>query len=71
MKKVFLSLAMIALLTISCQEKTKEETGEAADAMGTEMEQKMDTVGMEMDTATTKAGNAMENAGNEMKESVE
>jgi cell division protein ZapA (FtsZ GTPase activity inhibitor) len=71
MKKVFLSLAMIALLVVSCQEKTKEETGEAADAIGNDIEQKVDTLGMEMDTATTKAGNAMENAGKEMKESVE
>jgi uncharacterized protein YcfL len=71
MKKVFLSLAMIALLAVSCQEKTKEETGEAVDAMGTEMEQKTDTIGMEIDSATTKAGDAMENAGQEMKESVE
>ena len=66
MKKIFLSLAFLAVLfcfassltLVSCQEKTKEKLENATDAVGTEMEQKMDTLGQKLDSL----GNKIETA---------
>lgn len=45
MKKIILSLALLVVISFaSCQEKTKESVQDATDAIGSEMEQKMDTI---------------------------
>jgi hypothetical protein len=52
MKKVLLSLAFVTtLMMVSCKQETKNQVGEATDAVGTEM-------GEAVDTAAAKVGAA-------------
>jgi hypothetical protein len=80
MKKAILTVAMLAVVLVSCQDKTKEKLDEAKDAVSTEVEQKVDSITEKaedaIDTTKAKAGEAlekgakkMEEAGKELKES--
>ena len=52
MKKVILAVTLVAVTIISCQEKTKVEVNEATEAIGNDIDQKMDTAAVKIDTAT-------------------
>ncbi len=75
MKKTILAVAFMAVAMVSCQDKTKDKVEDATQAVGTEMEQKMDTVAEKtetaVDTTKAKAGEALEKAGEETKEAGE
>lgn len=43
MRKVFLGLMILALISVSCKDETKEKIEEANEAVGAEMEEKMDS----------------------------
>ena len=51
MKKTLLSLVCIAALMVSCKDETKAKIDEAKDAVGTELEAKIDTATVKMDKA--------------------
>ena len=81
MKKTILAVAFMAIAMVSCQDKTKDKVEDAAGAVGTEVEQKVDTLttkaGEVIDTTQAKAGEALEKgaekmdaAGKEMKEAA-
>ena len=44
MKKAILTVAMLAVVLVSCQDKTKEKLDEAKDAVSKEVEQKVDSI---------------------------
>jgi PBP1b-binding outer membrane lipoprotein LpoB len=75
MKKTILAVAFMAVVMVSCQDKTKDKVEDATQEVGTEMEQKTDTVTEKtesvIDTAKVKAGEALEKAGEEAKEAGE
>lgn len=75
MKKTILAVAFMAIAMVSCQDKTKEKVEDATEAVGTEMDQKVDTmttnVNSAVDTTKVKAGEAMEKAGNKMEKAGE
>lgn len=64
MKKVILGIAFLALVTVSCKEETKAKLDEAKEAVGTELEGKIDTATVKMDKAVdtlqSKTGKALE-----------
>lgn len=72
MKKTILAVAFMAIAMVSCQDKTKEKVEDAGEAVGTEMEQKVDTLatkaGEAVDTTKAKAGEALEKVGEKAKE---
>lgn len=84
MKKIIISLALASIILVSCQEKTKEKLEDAKEAIGTEVEQKMDTFGKKIDTLghkieiaadslkskTKKATEKIEEGAKKVKESV-
>jgi|TARA_R110000851_G_scaffold178223_2_gene325122 hypothetical protein len=52
MKKVLLSLAFVTtLMMVSCKQETKDQVGEATDAVGTEMGEAVDTAAAKVDAA--------------------
>ncbi|SDX35234.1 hypothetical protein SAMN05443667_101285 [Flavobacterium gillisiae] len=52
MKKTLLGLAVVATLTlVSCKQETKDQVGEATDAIGTEMGDAVDTAAVKVDAA--------------------
>jgi len=63
MKKTILTAVFIAVALVSCQDKTKEKIEDAKDAIGTEVEQKIDTV-------TEKAETAIDTAKAKVKDAV-
>ena len=75
MKKTILAVAFMAVAMVSCQDKTKEKVEDATQAVGTEVEQKMDTVAEKaenvVDTTKAKTGEALEKAGEKTKEAGE
>lgn len=75
MKKTILAVAFMAVAMVSCQDKTKEKVEDATQAVGTEVEQKMDTVAEKAesvaDTTKAKAGEALEKVGEKTKEAGE
>lgn len=60
MKKTIFALAFLAVAMISCQDKTKDKIDDATEAIGSEMEQKTDTISEnienEINTIHTEAG---------------
>ncbi|WP_396167544.1 hypothetical protein [Flavobacterium sp.] len=75
MKKTILAVAFMAVAMVSCQDKTKDKVEDATEAVGTEMEQKIDTVAEKaegvVDTTKAKVGEALEKAGEKTKEAGE
>lgn len=81
MKKIILAIAFVALTVVSCQQKTKEEVNEATEAIGNDIDQKMDTAATKIDTAIDsaqiktaraldKGADKIKEGANNMKESV-
>ena len=71
MKKIILSLAIVSIILVACQDKTKEKLKDAKDAIGTEMEQKMDTIGQKIDTLGHKIDTAADSVKSKTKQAVE
>ena len=51
MKKTILAVAFMAVAMVSCQDKTKDKLEDAKEAVGAEVEQKMDTVAEKVEKA--------------------
>jgi cell division protein ZapA (FtsZ GTPase activity inhibitor) len=51
MRKTILAVAFMAVAMVSCQEKTKDKIEDAHEAVGAEVEQKIDTVSQKVETA--------------------
>jgi hypothetical protein len=73
MNKTLLTLAFVATLTmISCKQETKDQVGEATDAVGTEMGEAVDTAAVKMnaaiDSTKVKMGETMEKGAEKMGE---
>ena len=49
MKKVILGLAVMAAVLVSCKDETKDKVEETTEAVGAEVEQKMDTAAAKID----------------------
>jgi cell division protein ZapA (FtsZ GTPase activity inhibitor) len=64
MRKVFLGLMILALISVSCKDETKEKIEEANEAVGAEMEEKMDSASVQInkaiDTLESKTGEVLE-----------
>ena len=71
MKKLILSLAVASVVLVSCQDKTKEKLEDAKDAIGTEVEQKMDTLGQKIDTLGQKIETAADSLKSKTKQAAE
>lgn len=72
MKKLFLSLAVIASMTmISCKETTEDKVEDATEAVGEDIEMNVDHAGHVMDSTATEVGNDIKDATKEGAESVE
>lgn len=75
MKKTILTLAFVAIALVSCQDKTKEKVNEAAEAIGNDIDQKMDTaavkIGTAIDTVQSKTAKALDKGAAKMKEGAE
>ncbi len=75
MKKTILAVAFMAVAMVSCQDKTKDKVEDATGAVGTELEQKMDTVTEKaetvIDTVQAKTGEALEKGAEKMDEASE
>lgn len=75
MKKTILAAAFMAVTMISCQDKTKEKVEDATEALGAEVEQKLDTVAEKasnaIDSAQAKTGAALEKGAEKMDEAAE
>jgi hypothetical protein len=71
-----LGLAVVAALTvISCKQETKDKVGEATDAIGTEMDQAVDTAAVKQTTlpsisTKSKISNKMKEGAAKMNESA-
>ncbi|MEZ7497540.1 hypothetical protein QO200_02175 [Flavobacterium sp. Arc3] len=70
MKKVLLSLAFVLALMTSCKQETKDQVGEATDAIGTEMGDAVDTaavkVGAALDSTKVKISKTMKEGAEKM-----
>jgi F0F1-type ATP synthase membrane subunit b/b' len=51
MRKTILAVAFMVVAMVSCQDKTKDKLEDAREAVGSEVEQKMDTVAEKVETA--------------------
>ena len=80
MKKLIFPAALLSitlicsassLTLVSCQDKTKEKLEDATDAVGTEVEQKIDTVGQKIDTLSQKIETAADTVKSKTKKVVE
>lgn len=64
MKNTILALAFMAIAMVSCQDKTKEKIEDAREAVGAEVDQKMDTatdkVEKAIDSTQSKTGQILE-----------
>lgn len=64
MKKTILAIAFMAVALVSCQEKTKDKIEDAHEAVGHEVEQKLDTVSQKLqtviDSTQSKTGKLLE-----------
>ncbi len=64
MRKVFLGLVVLALISVSCKEETQGKIEEANEAIGAEIEEKMDTASVKIDkaidTLESKTGDVLE-----------
>ncbi|MBP9848900.1 MAG: hypothetical protein RSE15_06380 [Flavobacterium sp.] len=64
MRKVFLGLVVLASISFACKEETKEKIVEANEAVGAEIEEKMDTASVKIDKAIdslqSKTGDVLE-----------
>ena len=64
MRKVFLGLVVLASISFACKEETKEKIVEANEAVGAEIEEKMDTASVKIDkaidTLQSKTGDVLE-----------
>ena len=74
MKKIFLTLAC-AVIVVSCQQKTKEKLEDAKDAIGTDIEQKIDTVTTKVETVVdsvqSKTGKVLEKGSEKLDKAAE
>jgi cell division protein ZapA (FtsZ GTPase activity inhibitor) len=71
MKKLFLSLAVMATLTVvSCKETTEDKIEDATEAVGSDIENTMDEAGDAIDSTANKAGDDMENAVEDVKKEM-
>lgn len=75
MKKTILAMAIMAVTMISCQDKTKEKVNDATEAIGEDIDSKLDTAAVKIDTAIdsaqSKTGEALEKGAEKMKEGAE
>ncbi|WP_445714872.1 hypothetical protein [Flavobacterium sp.] len=64
MRKVFLGLMILALISVSCKDETKQKIEEANEAVGAEMKEKMDSASVQIDkaidTLESKTGEVLE-----------
>lgn len=64
MRKVFLGLMILALISVSCKDETKQKIEEANEAVGAEMKEKMDPASVQIDkaidTLESKTGEVLE-----------
>lgn len=64
MRKVFLGLMILALISVSCKDETKQKIEEANEAVGAEMKEKMDSDSVQIDkaidTLESKTGEVLE-----------
>ena len=71
MKKVFLSLAIVAALTVvSCKEKTEEKVDTATEAVGQDMHDGMEDAGNAIDSTATKVGEDAKAAATDVKDAA-
>ena len=72
MKKLFVSLAVVAALTVvSCKETTEDKVEDATEAVGNDMEEGMHDAGHAIDSTATEVGNDIKDATKEGAEKVE
>jgi len=75
MKKTILAAAFMLVAMASCQDKTKDKIEDAKEAVGAEVEQKMDTVAQKVDTAIdstqSKTGKILEKGAEKMDKAAE
>lgn len=68
MKKLFLSLAVMATLTVvSCKENTEDKVEDATEAAAADMENAVEDAGETIDSTANKAGEDIENAVEDVK----
>ncbi|KDN54433.1 hypothetical protein [Flavobacterium seoulense] len=81
MKKTILAIVFMAVAMVSCQDKTKDKLEDAKEAVGAEVDQKLDTVSQKVekaiDSTQSKTGQLLEKgakkldkAANELKEAA-
>lgn len=72
MKKLFLSLAVVAAMTVvSCKQSTDEKVEDATEAVGHDMENDMHDAGDAIDSTATEVGNDIKDATQEGAAKVE
>lgn len=72
MKKLFLSLAVIASLTVlSCKDSTENKVEDATEAVGEDIEMNVDHAGDAIDSTATEVGHDIKDATKEGAEKVE
>ena len=71
MKILFLSLAVVAALTIvSCKESTEDKMEDSMESMGHDIESGLEDAGDAIDSTATKMGNDMEEGAEKMGDEI-
>ena len=75
MKKTIFTLAFVAIAMISCKDNTKEKMEDASEAIGTEVEQKIDSAAHKADIAAdsvkVKTAKALEKSADKIDKAAE
>lgn len=75
MRKTILAIAFMLVAMVSCQDKTKDKIEDAKEAVGAEVEQKMDTVAKKVETAIdstqSKTGKVLEKGAEKLDKAAE
>ena len=70
MRKVFLGLVVLASISFACKEETKEKIVEANEAVGAEIEEKMDTLQSKTGDVLEKGAEKLDKAAGKIKEAA-
>lgn len=71
MKKVFLSLALLAtLIVVSCKESTQDKVEEATEAVGNDIQEATEEAVETIDSTATEVGNDIEEGVEDIKDDM-
>lgn len=71
MKKVFLSLALLAtLIVVSCKESTQDKVEEATEAVGNDIQEATEEAVEKIDSTATEVGNDIEEGVEDIKDDM-